>query len=117
MTIEVLQIACLDDNYGFLIHDNATDATAGIDTPEIAPINAAFAITVEPYNIALQARIEEIAKLRSQGNPTVPASIKLNRAINPFVHASSQDLQNTIGLSSADLVAVFAETRKRKDRL
>ena len=117
MTIEVLQIACLDDNYGFLIHDNAIDATAGIDTLGITPINAALAITVETDNLALQTRIKEIAKLRSQGNPTVPTSIKLKTAINPFVRASSQDLQNTIGLSGADLVDVFAETRKCKDHL
>jgi hypothetical protein len=27
----------------------------------------------------------------------------------------SENLQSTVGLSGADLVAVFAETRKRKD--
>ena len=42
MTVEVLQIACLDDNYGFLVHDVESGATASIDTPEVAPINAAL---------------------------------------------------------------------------
>lgn len=33
---------CLMDNYGFLIHDSETGATATIDTPEAAKINAAL---------------------------------------------------------------------------
>ncbi len=34
---------CLMDNYGFLIHDSETGATATIDTPEAAKINAVLA--------------------------------------------------------------------------
>ena len=33
---------CLMDNYGFLIHDSESGATATIDTPEAAKINAAL---------------------------------------------------------------------------
>jgi hydroxyacylglutathione hydrolase len=33
---------CLNDNYGFLIHDSESGATATIDTPEAAKINAAL---------------------------------------------------------------------------
>ena len=43
MSIEVKQIPCLGDNYGFLVHDTETGATASIDTPEVQPINAALA--------------------------------------------------------------------------
>ncbi len=42
MALEIHQFPCLNDNYGFLIHDPATGATATIDTPEVAPINAAL---------------------------------------------------------------------------
>ena len=42
MTIEVVQIPCLNDNYGYLIHDSGSGLTATIDTPEVAPINAAL---------------------------------------------------------------------------
>ena len=41
MSIEVKQIPCLGDNYGFLVHDTETGATASIDTPEVEPINNA----------------------------------------------------------------------------
>lgn len=36
--LEIHQFPCLSDNYGFLIHDEATDVTACIDTPEVEPI-------------------------------------------------------------------------------
>ena len=43
MSIEIYQFPCLQDNYGFLIHDEAAGVTACVDTPEVAPINAALA--------------------------------------------------------------------------
>lgn len=77
--------------------------------------NAAFAATVEPDNAALMARIEEIKDLRAKDIPTVPTTIGLEAETNPFMRADSPDLQRTIGLEGGDLVAVFAETRARKD--
>ena len=65
---------------------------------EYTQANAAFAITVEPDNQALQARVEEIAKLRAQGIPTVPTSIGLERQTNPFVRPDSANLRQTIDL-------------------
>lgn len=82
---------------------------------EYTEANAAFAITVEPNNPQLQARIEEIKTLRAANTPTVPTTIGLERATNPFVRPMSEDLQQTVGLAGAELVDVFAETRKRKD--
>jgi hydroxyacylglutathione hydrolase len=40
MTLTVHQFACLSDNYGFLIRDDATGKTASIDTPDAAAILA-----------------------------------------------------------------------------
>lgn len=36
--LEIQQIPCLADNYGYLVHDPETGATASVDTPEVAPI-------------------------------------------------------------------------------
>jgi hydroxyacylglutathione hydrolase len=36
---------CLQDNYGVLIHDTASGATAAVDAPEAAPVEAALAAT------------------------------------------------------------------------
>ena len=43
MTISVHQYPCLTDNYGALIHDSTTGATACVDVPESAPTLAALA--------------------------------------------------------------------------
>ncbi len=44
-SLRVHQFPCLSDNYGFLIHDESSGATATIDTPEVAAIMAALAET------------------------------------------------------------------------
>src|SRR5204862_3619741 len=36
---------CLQDNFGVLVHDPATGATAAIDAPEAAPVEAALKAT------------------------------------------------------------------------
>lgn len=38
MTAEIRVFTCLTDNFGYLIHDSATKATASIDAPEAGPI-------------------------------------------------------------------------------
>ena len=43
MPVHIHQFACLSDNFGVLLHDTATGATATIDAPEAAPILAALA--------------------------------------------------------------------------
>ena len=82
---------------------------------EYTQANAAFAVTVEPGNDELAARVKEIADLRAQSLPTVPTTIGRERATNPFVRPGSADLQATIDMVGSDPVSVFAETRKRKD--
>src|ERR1700758_2071905 len=38
MAAEIRLFPCLNDNFGYLIHDPATKATASVDAPEAAPI-------------------------------------------------------------------------------
>jgi hydroxyacylglutathione hydrolase len=38
MTADIRIFPCLNDNYGYLVHDPATKTTASIDAPEAAPI-------------------------------------------------------------------------------
>ena len=45
MPAETKLFACLKDNYGVLLHDPASGATAAIDAPEAAPIEAALKAT------------------------------------------------------------------------
>jgi hydroxyacylglutathione hydrolase len=91
------------------------DDTAVYCAHEYTQANARFAVTVEPHNEALQARARDIDELRAAGKPTVPSTIGLEKATNPFLRPMSADLQQTIGKTGHDLVEVFAETRRRKD--
>lgn len=51
--------------------------------------NGRFALTVEPDNAALVQRMVEVTALRERGEATVPTSIALERATNPFMRAGS----------------------------
>lgn len=42
MPAEIRLFRCLSDNFGVLLHDPATGATASIDAPEAAPVEAAL---------------------------------------------------------------------------
>ena len=42
MPAQIRLFRCLSDNYGVLLHDPATGATASIDAPEAAPVEAAL---------------------------------------------------------------------------
>jgi hydroxyacylglutathione hydrolase len=59
--------------------------------------------------------MSEVDNLRTTGKPTVPSTIGVEKATNPFLRPSSVELQKTLGLEGGDLVDVFAETRKLKD--
>src|ERR1700716_3621109 len=45
MPAETKLFRCLKDNYGVLVHDPASSATAAIDAPEAAPVEAALKAT------------------------------------------------------------------------
>jgi hydroxyacylglutathione hydrolase len=83
---------------------------------EYTEANARFAVTIEPDNVALKARVEDIAKRRAAGQATLPTTIAAELAANPFLRAEEPEVQARLGMSGADPAAVFAEIRSRKDR-
>ena len=82
---------------------------------EYAEGNLRFALSVDTANPALEARAEEIRRLRAAGEPTVPATLELERATNPFLRAMDADMKAAAGLPDATDVEVFAALRRRKD--
>ncbi len=58
---------------------------------EYTAANGRFALTVEPENAELQARMAEVVAARKAGQPTVPSTIALERATNPFTRAATVD--------------------------
>jgi hydroxyacylglutathione hydrolase len=77
--------------------------------------NGRFAVTLEPNNAALKKRMAEVERLRAEGKPTIPSTIGLERETNPFLRPANAELRKSLALESADVVDVFAETRRRKD--
>lgn len=77
--------------------------------------NGRFALTLEPGNQDLQARMKTVEALRAKGEPTVPSSIGLEKRTNPFLRTASAEIRATLKMAKADDVAVFAEIRRRKD--
>ena len=58
---------------------------------EYTQSNGRYALHVEPDNPALVARMRDVAAMRARGEPTVPTTIALERATNPFMRAASVD--------------------------
>ena len=83
---------------------------------EYTQANGRFAITIEPDNPVLKARVEEVARLRAEGRPTLPTTIAAELAANPFLRVEERSVQAAVGMVGADPAAVFAEVRARKDR-
>ena len=65
------------------------DDTAIYCAHEYTLSNGRFALTVEPDNRALVQRMAEVVALRDRGEPTVPTTIALEKATNPFMRAGS----------------------------
>ena len=80
---------------------------------EYTESNAHFAISIDPDNTALQARVAEVARLRAAGKPTVPMSLAQEKATNPFLRAPL--LKHALGMEGAADWEAFGEVRKRKD--
>ncbi|MDY6812758.1 MAG: hydroxyacylglutathione hydrolase [Pseudomonadota bacterium] len=59
--------------------------TAVYPAHEYTLANIVFAQTVEPENLALAQRQHEAQRQRQQGRPTLPTSIDVERATNPFL--------------------------------
>jgi hydroxyacylglutathione hydrolase len=78
--------------------------------------NARFALSVDPKNAALNIRAAEVNRMRSEGKFTVPVSIGMERATNPFLRADQPVLARAMGLEpDVDPSVVFAALRKAKD--
>jgi hydroxyacylglutathione hydrolase len=82
---------------------------------EYTEANARFALTVEPNNLDLVARAEEVSRLRAAGKPTLPTTIGTEVTANPFLRADRPRLRASIDMRKADPAEVFATLRSRKD--
>ncbi len=82
---------------------------------EYTQANAAFAVTVDPDNKALQTRVAQIKSLRANNEPTVPSLLSDELATNPFLRAADPAIRKHLNMTDATDTEVFAEIRSRKD--
>jgi hydroxyacylglutathione hydrolase len=78
--------------------------------------NARFAMTIEPENDALKARVAEVEAARAAGKPTLPTTVEAERATNPFLRPRSRTIKARLGLQGALDWEVFARLRQLKNR-
>jgi hydroxyacylglutathione hydrolase len=94
---------------------NLPEATAIYCGHEYTAANIRFALTVEPDNADLRARAEEVARLRTDGRPTIPSTLGMERRTNPFLRADLPELAAQLGMRGAAPAEVFARIRAQKD--
>ena len=84
---------------------------------EYTQANGRFALTIEPGNTALQARMIEVQALRQQQRPTLPNRLDSELATNPFLRVDSDEVAawcTRHGIGN-DRAARFAAIRSAKD--
>jgi hydroxyacylglutathione hydrolase len=92
------------------------DATRVYCGHEYTLNNGRFALTLEPGNVDLQARMRDVEALRATNAPTIPSTIGLEKRTNPFLRPQSPEIRHMLNMPDASDIEVFAEMRSRKDK-
>jgi hydroxyacylglutathione hydrolase len=82
---------------------------------EYTAANLRFALTVDPANPALAARVARVSNLRDRGEASVPSTLGEEKATNPYFRATAPEVGAAVGLAGAEPARIFAEIRSRKD--
>ena len=95
-------------------------ATAVYCAHEYTLANLAFAACADPANRNLRTRIQAEQRKREHGRPTLPSTIGLELATNPFLRCDRPELAESaahrLGRPASDETEVFAAIRKWKDQ-
>ena len=78
--------------------------------------NGEFALSIEPGNADLVARVEEVREARRMRQPTVPSSLETELETNVFLRADSPEIRERLDMVDASDGDVFARIRELKDQ-
>lgn len=96
------------------------DDTIVCCTHEYTLANARFAKAAEPDNAARDAYVRRVETLRRQGKPSLPTSIGLEKACNPFLRTDKPEVRSALarhlGYAPESRLARLAALRAWKDR-
>ncbi len=90
------------------------DATRVYSGHEYTEANLRFALSVEPDNRDVRAKVDRVAGLRARGEPSVPSTIGEEKATNPFLRCESPAIRQKVA-GAATPVDVLARLRALKD--
>jgi hydroxyacylglutathione hydrolase len=76
--------------------------------------NLKFALTVDPRNLALNQKFEDVQQMRQRLEATVPASLGIEKQTNPFLRWD--DVAILTATKTQDPVQSFARLRGMKDQ-
>lgn len=76
--------------------------------------NLKFALTVDSANFDLQQRFQTVQAARQREEATIPSTLGVEKATNPFLRWDVSELQQAV--NSQDPVQTFARLRGRKDQ-
>ena len=94
------------------------DSTRVYSGHEYTAANLRFALACEPNNPDIQQRDNATRRLRDAKQPTVPSSIALEKATNPFLRCTQPELIHTLqqqGLTDTSEFSVFTALREWKN--
>ncbi len=81
--------------------------------------NIRFALTVDPANARLAERYAVDTRKRAENHPTLPSSLAIEKATNPFLRCTDPALRETakrhLQQPPTNAVEVFAALREMKD--
>lgn len=81
--------------------------------------NLQFALTLEPHNPKVQAKLQWAQDQRAKKVPTIPSTVAEEKEINPFVRVNNSELQGNVKKQfpeiTLDPVLVLEKTRHLKD--
>ncbi|WP_020484930.1 hydroxyacylglutathione hydrolase [Methylomonas sp. MK1] len=83
---------------------------------EYTAANGRFALSIDADNPKLQQRITQVTELRRQNLPSIPSTIGLELATNPFFRADNVSIRSNIDMTEQSDLAVFRQLRLLKDQ-
>jgi hydroxyacylglutathione hydrolase len=97
---------------------NLPDETLAYCAHEYTISNLRFALICEPQNQAIQQRMQQATQLRDAGIPTVPFTIGLEKATNPFLRCTQPEIIQTLqtrGIKNTSEDEIFNALREWRD--
>ena len=86
---------------------------------EYSAANLRFAASVEPENVAIRQRQQQVDQLRLKGKPTVPTTLAVEKATNPFLRCDqlqvADAVRNYLDMNLQAEHKVFGALRTWKD--